>query len=218
MGLASLRVDLAGVGDSPQRAGMQYQQSVAADYQEIVSVLESRLGRVQIVLGGLCAGADNAIRLTPGDKRVVGMLLLDPVCYPDSRFSARALIARYGNPARYVRWFRRRIKAATLPLHERWKRIDPLALRDIPSRKQLREAFEAVREREGRVLAVFTQYALHSYYNQRGQLAQYVGVDGYDRYCTELFWPHAEHTYPLEIHRRRIIEAIKAWAAGFKHS
>jgi hypothetical protein len=218
LGFDTLRVDLAGIGDSPRRPGLLNQQSVAADYKEIVSVLESRLGRLQLVLGGLCSGADNTIRLTPADERVIGMLLLDPVCFPDSRFNARALLARYGNPARYIRWFKRRIKAVTIPFQERWKRIDPLALRDIPSREQLRAAFEAIRERDGRVLSVFSQYALRDYYNQSGQLAQYVGVDGYHDYCTELFWPHAEHTYPLEVHRQRLIETVKTWTAGFKHS
>ena len=29
----------------------------------------------------------------------------------------------------------------------------------------------------------------------------------------DLFWPHAEHTYPLDSHRCRLIEEIKAWAA-----
>src|SRR5881396_2749734 len=56
MGFSSLRVDLAGTGDSPPRPGLTNQQSVAADYDEIVSVLESRLGRLPFVLAGLCSG------------------------------------------------------------------------------------------------------------------------------------------------------------------
>ena len=95
MGFSSLRVDLAGIGDSPQRPGLTNQESVAADYEEIVRVLESRLGRLSIVMGGICAAADNAIRLTLTDQRVVGMLLLDPVCFADDGFTASAVIARY---------------------------------------------------------------------------------------------------------------------------
>ena len=55
MGFSSLRVDLAGVGDSPARRGMTNQQSVAADFAEIASVLDARLGRVPFVLAGLCS-------------------------------------------------------------------------------------------------------------------------------------------------------------------
>ena len=55
MGFSSLRVDLAGVGDSPPRAGLSTQQSVAEDFAEIVAGLNSRLGRLPLVLVGLPA-------------------------------------------------------------------------------------------------------------------------------------------------------------------
>ena len=86
MGFSSLRVDLAGTGDSPPRPGLTNQQSVAADFEEILGVLESRLGRLPLVLAGLCSGADNAMSLTLKEPRVVGMVLLDPICFPDRGF------------------------------------------------------------------------------------------------------------------------------------
>jgi len=217
MGFSSLRVDLAGRGDSPERFGLTNQQSVAADYEEIVGVLESRLGRLRLVLGGLCSGADNAIMLARADQRVIGMLLLDPVCSLDDGFRARAVIMKYTNPARYLVWLKRRLNLlATLP-GENWndsEMIDPLTLRDAPTGEQLRAAFEAICERRGRVLSVFTQYATQ-YYNQLGQLGRTLDVVGYQRFCTEIFWPQMAHTYTLELHRRRLIEEIKNWAGGY---
>jgi hypothetical protein len=94
--------------------------------------------------------------------------------------------------------------------------IDPLTLRDLPTREQLRAAFESVRKRKGRVLSVFTQYALQ-YYNRAGQLGQILDLEGYPQFCTELFWPQAEHTYCLEVHRRRLLDEIKTWASGYAH-
>jgi hypothetical protein len=217
MGFSSLRVDLAGRGDSSERFGLTNQQSVAADYEEIVGVLESRLGRLRLVLGGLCSGADDAIRLARADQRVIGMLLLDPVCSLDDGFRARAVIMKYTNPARYLVWLKRRLNLlATLP-RENWndsEMIDPLTLRDAPTGEQLRAAFEAICERRGRVLSVFTQYATQ-YYNQLGQLGRTLDVVGYQRFCTEIFWPQMAHTYTLELHRRRLIEEIKNWAGGY---
>jgi len=217
MGFSSLRVDLAGRGDSPERFGLTNQQSVAADYEEIVGVLESRLGRLRLVLGGLCSAADDAIRLARADQRVIGMLLLDPVCSLDDGFRARAVIMKYTNPARYLVWLKRRLNLlATLP-GENWndsEMIDPLTLRDAPTGEQLRAAFEAICERRGRVLSVFTQYAAQ-YYNQLGQLGRTLDVVGYQRFCTEIFWPQMAHTYTLELHRRRLIEEIKNWAGGY---
>jgi len=216
MGFSSLRIDLSGTGDSLGRPGLTNQQSVAADYEEIADVLESRLGRLPLVLAGLCSGADNAIRLTLEEPRVVGMVLLDPICFPDDGFRLRTLSMRYTNAARYIAWLNRRFKAIS-PAGEGEEEVDPLTFRDLPTRAQLRAAFESIREREGRVLSVFTQYAL-PYYNQAGQLGRVLDVGGYRQFCTELFWPQAQHAYPLELHRRQLMDEIKTWAGGFIRS
>ena len=226
MGFSSLRVDLAGTGDSPRRLGLTNQQSVATDFEEILGVLESRLGRLPLVLAGLCSGANNAIRLTLKEPRVIGMVLLDPICFPDDGFRARTVVMKYTNPAEYiawlkrgeyVAWLKRRFKALTIPRGEKQEddnSADAVTFQDLPTREQLRAAFESIREREGRVLSVFTRAALE-YYNQAGQLGRVLGVDGYQQFCTELFWPQAEHTYTLELHRRRLIEEIKTWAGDY---
>jgi len=229
LGFSSLRVDLAGTGDSSPRPGLTYPQSVAADFGEISSVLESRLGRLPLVLAGLCSGAHDAVRLTPEQPRVVGMVLLDPICFPDDGFRARAVVLKYTNPARYISWLKRRFKALRIPCGGRQEENDSVgvptpedkptqeqlrAAWGVPNREQLRAAFESIREREGRVISVFTQSAL-DYYNQTGQLGRVLGVDGYQQFCTEVFWPQAEHIYPLDLHRRRLIEEIKNWAGDY---
>jgi len=124
---------------------------------------------------------------------------------------------------------KRRFKALTIPCggkQEENHSVDVLAPEDnptqeqlraawgVPNREQLRAAFKSICEREGRVLSVFTQNALE-YYNQVGQLGRVLGVDGYQQFCTEVFWPQGEHTYTLELHRRRLIEEIKNWAGGY---
>jgi len=220
MGFTSLRVDLAGTGDSPPRSGSSNRESVMADFQAVLNILESRLGRLPLVLGGLCTGADNAIMLALNEQRVVGMVLFDPFCFPDRGFRTRAIIARYGNPARQVAWVKRRFKALTNPSRKEQVNnvsADGLAFRDLPARKQFRAAIESIREREGRVLSVFTKYA-NRYYNRKGQLGRALRVTGYKDFCTEVFWPHVDHTYRLEIHRRRLIEEIKSWASYYVHS
>jgi hypothetical protein len=89
-----------------------------------------------------------------------------------------------------------------------------MTLRESPTREQMREAFQLIRQRDGRVLSIFTNYAL-SYYNQTGQMDRVLSVEGYHKFCTELFWPDVEHTYPLEVHRLRLIKTIKSWASDY---
>jgi len=205
------------MGDSPPRAGLTTQQSVAEDFAEIMGLVDARLGRRPIVLAGLCIGADNATNLTLKEPRVVGMVLLDPICFPDRGYRARAILAKYTNPARYIGWLRRHLRtlAASRRLPSKQDRsIDPLALRYASTPEQLAATFEAVRVREGQVLSVFTSYALH-YYNQAGQLGRALGIKDYSQFCSELFWPWARHTYATETHRRRLIEEIKNWASAY---
>src|SRR5262245_14443726 len=228
MGFSSLRVDLAGTGDSPPHPSLTYPQSVAVDFEEISGVLESRLGRLPLVLAGLCSGAHNAVRLTPEEPRVVGMVLLDPICFPDEGFRVRAVVRKYTTPALYIASLKRRFKTLTIPSGGKQEENDSVddsnliseqvrAAWGVPNREQLRAAFQSIRERGGRVMSVFTRSALE-YYNQTGQLGRVVGVEGYQQFCTEMFWPQAEHTFTLEPHQRRLIEVVKTWAAGYIHS
>ena len=205
LGFGTLRIDLAGRGDSPARAGLTWQQSVAADHEEIVRGLELRLGPVQLVLAGLCSGADDAVMLAPDDARVVGLLLLDPICFPDKGFAARAVLLKlkHAPVTDYIAWLKRRFASATA--------IDALAIQESPTLEQLRSAFVAVRNRQGRVLSVFTDYAVR-YYNSLGQLQRVLGVQGYAQYCTELFWLDTAHTFELDVHRRRLIAVVRNWA------
>jgi pimeloyl-ACP methyl ester carboxylesterase len=221
MGFSSLRVDMAGTGDTPPRpASMSYQQSVVADFKGIVDVLDSRLGRPSLVLAGLCSGADNAIMLAIREPRVVGMVLLDPICFPEAGFRAREIFQKYTSPARFVSWLRRRLKAPFGAGVEREDGFDPQAWRlwrELPTLEELRVAFESIRSRGGRVLSVFTGQTLQ-YYNQRGQLGRVLGVEGYSQFCTERFWPEVEHTYSLELHRRRLMAEIRPWALSYIRS
>lgn len=219
IGIHSLRIDFAGRGDSLPPAEGPDQKTVAADFVEIMRLLESELGDIEIVLVGLCSGADNAIRLALQDRRVTGLVLLDPVCDQDPgfrsralRYSTRALLRKCTTPSKYLPWIKRCIAAMFGRTDDADGSVDSLSLRDLPTAEQTRDALATVRERNGKVLAVFTQYAL-DYYNQLGQMGDVLGLDGYDEFCTERFWPQVEHTYPIEQHRRQLIDAIRSWAS-----
>jgi len=217
MGFNSLRVDLSGIGDSPAQPGATNRESVAADCKEILDVLDSRLGHRPLVLAGLCAGADNAVRLAGTVERVMGMVLLDPYCFADAGFQGRAAIRKYIDIGRYMAWLERRLSSLRQPRRGARNKEEPLdyiAIRNLPTLDEFRSAFRSIGKRGGRALSVFTQYAL-PYYNRAGQLEAVLGIDGYRRFSTELFWPQTEHTYPLELHRRRLIDGVKNWARAF---
>jgi len=175
-----------------------------------------------LVLVGLCAGADNAIRLAPDNSQVKGLVLMDPVCDKDDGFEARtnsfakrALATKAATPSRYVPAIKRRLDALTGQGGGddggAKSAADSLDLRDIPGPEQTRQAFEQVRERQGRILSVFTSYALR-YYNEHGQMERVLGIDDYADFASEIFWPQMRHTYPLETHRLQLMDEIEKWA------
>ena len=211
-GFNSLRVDLAGRGDSAPSPGVSEELSLLKDYEEIVSVLESRMGPVRLVLGGLCSAADDALKLAPADSRITGLFLLDPVCDRDAGFHIRRLVSILATPVRYALWFKNRLMALAKSGQPKAEpKIDRLAIRNYPNTQAMREAFEAIRDRQGRVLSVFTSYA-SVYLNQAGQLNRVLRVQGFKRFCTALFWPGADHPLTLELHRAQLIEAVRVWA------
>lgn len=219
LGFNSFRVDLAGIGDSFQRTGLEYTQSVAIDYSEITKLLETELGPTSIVLAGLCSGADNAIRLAIDNSQVAGLILLDPVCEKDNEFEKRArrfrvqrFLRKCLDFGKYWPWLKRKIEALSNRDQVAEESVSYLALRELPSADQTAQAIKLVGKRGGRVFSAFTQYALE-YYNQSGQFGDVLDIDDYQQFCTEAFWPQAEHTYPLEAHRRQLIEDIKLWAS-----
>ena len=215
-GFSSVRVDLSGKGDSPSRPGMKNQESVAADFSDIVAGLRSRFNQPRIVLCGLCSGADNAIRLCMSEPAVIGMVLLDPICFPDRGFRLRSIARKYLDPRRYLRRLLRalgRRSRVALPGHK-GDEVSVLSLRDLPSRSQVSDAFRLIRERRGFVLSVFTSYA-SVYYDKVGQLEEVTGVDDYAEFCTEHFWPQCEHTYKIESHRDMLVAEVQKWSAQF---
>ena len=216
IGFASLRVDLAGKGDSFPRHHLTAEQSLMEDFEDIISVLEARQDHIQLIVCGLCSGADDAIRVTPKDPRVVGMVLLDPVCDRDDGFKMRDVVRRYTQFARYQRKLKTMLSGLVKSSIEMEPSPDHLDMRNFPSHQPLLEAFLLIHQRKGRVFSMFTSYA-EEYYNQRGQMGRVLGLDDYQDYCTEHYWSGASHTYSLELHRAKLIEEIKTWAAGYIH-
>ena len=84
------------------------------------------------------------------------------------------------------------------------------AFRDEPNAIDMKKCFEHMVAIDGRVLAIFTSFAL-KYYNKKGQFSKAMGVQNVGRICDEIFWPETQHIFQVEIHRNRLIMAISEW-------
>jgi pimeloyl-ACP methyl ester carboxylesterase len=214
LGFTSLRVDLTGRGDTAMRKASSYRQAIAADYADIKTLLTSRIGSTPVVLVGLCSGADDSVRLAIDDPDVNGIVLFDAVCFKDRGFALRSVLATASECLRHPLFHTQLLLRRLNKLKAGKRRINPLDVREAPSLEQMRSAIAAVGERDGRALIVYTRYASR-FYNRQGQMKDVLAYDGYDRVCTELYWPDVSHTYLIDVHRRRVIDTVTQWARAF---
>lgn len=79
-GVVVLRFDLSGIGDS--RSALEptgFEDRAVAETKAAMDLLASTRGIGRFVVGGLCSGADNALRAASLDPRITGLALLEPV-------------------------------------------------------------------------------------------------------------------------------------------
>lgn len=214
LGLVTLRVDLAGKGDSKTRdSRISNRESVAMDWVAIKLSLQQTFDVDQkYILMGLCSGADNAIKLACIDENVVGMVLLDTLCPRDKLFYLRRLgqkLFRFSALLQLPSYFSRRL--ANLIGAKNTTITDIPSLRDAPTNEELQQAMELMRQRSGSVLAIFTSYA-YDYYNQVGQLAKVLDLPD-NKICKEHLWLEMSHLYSLQAHRNKVVATIRHWVA-----
>ncbi len=118
-GVASIRFDLAGLGDSGAASGAEHFLTQAVfDLQAAMNLIETMLGVRRFIVIGLCSGAANGMLLAVTDPRVVGLLMFDGYAFPNQRSRwertfSRA-VAALSNPAvigKTARWLHRQFSA-----------------------------------------------------------------------------------------------------------
>src|SRR4029079_17249361 len=95
LGHLAFRFDLSGIGDSASREdGVSPLEAHLADVSEALDWLTASWRVNEVVLIGLCSGADIALNYGHSDKRVTGLVLLDPTIPPTARFYAHYIARR----------------------------------------------------------------------------------------------------------------------------
>lgn len=211
MGFVVLRFDLAGIGDSAQpRDARTVQERTIDDVTDAMDYLERSLNVRSFVLGGLCSAADDAHALTNVDARVVGNIMLDGYAYPTVRYRLRRVTAKLTRPSLFARAFAR----ASRSLQRNREATDGLPAtqhvpRPFPDGGQFRKEVQNSLKRGVQYLCVFSGGV--GYYNYADQFRHFVGVPADDPALSEVYLPGAEHTYPLGMHRQRMVELVSEW-------
>lgn len=95
-GIAALRVDLSGIGDSAARPdNLPAQELAVLEPREIMDDLAGR-GHRHFILFGICSGARQALQAALGDPRVQGVVMVNPgTTTADAESTSRAAAQFY---------------------------------------------------------------------------------------------------------------------------
>jgi pimeloyl-ACP methyl ester carboxylesterase len=233
-GYHSLRFDLAGLGDSRARKGTSYEAGAIEDVRAAMDHLQKATGARRFILGGLCSGADNSLRVALVDPRVSAIALLDPYAYRTPGYYLRHYRARLGRLRSWTGAARRASRALASAARSRLERVIRGAPEDagdgagaLPNRERQysryhppRQLFAAqLRQLIDRGTGIYIAYSgsLDAVYNHAGQFEEAFGPYGIGKDQVQCaFLPIANHTYTELGAQRRLADALVGWADSLR--
>jgi pimeloyl-ACP methyl ester carboxylesterase len=118
LGISTIRMDLAGLGDSRAASSEYFRTQAVMDMQDAMNLMDTMFGVRRFIVIGLCSGAANGLALATADRRVVGVLMFDGYSFPGRRAlwerTFHRALATAINPAmikKTGRWIQRRLSA-----------------------------------------------------------------------------------------------------------
>jgi dienelactone hydrolase len=213
-GIVTLRFDLGGIGDSQHaHAGLALKERTARDVRAAVDFIRAHYDIGDVVLGGLCSGAEDSLRAAENDPRVRGVVMIDPFAYRTEGWLPRHALHRAVRRTRRALGLYRPIPVARASTDGGAARVVSYA---YMRRDESTRILQALIARRARVHFVYTGGAREAF-NHPGQLkAMFEHID-FERLVTVDHFPELEHTQMLEADRLCIVDAISRrlrWVAS----
>ena len=232
-GYASLRFDLAGVGDSPSATGLgKFRKYAAKQVGEAMEYLARTKGWQRFIILGLCGGADIAFDAGAADEMAEGLILINGAFVDGDSFASlyhaasskianRFYAARMFSPRRWWRlitfqsrfWkqFGHRKEASQLTQLAGGQPTAEMVLIDSKLR------WETLAQRKANVLLIYSQgsvfWDIYKTANRDFLKTAYPA----DR-LTVSFHKNADHTYTLLSAQERLAKQIEQWLDAIPRS
>jgi pimeloyl-ACP methyl ester carboxylesterase len=206
-GFSSLRIDLSGIGDSRPLPGiLTFRESSVADARAAMDQLSATTGAARFILFGLCSGAENALATAREDDRVVGLVLLDPPCYPTLRSRLRKLIGRMQALASFTAAARWSVRVLTLRLVNRTP--DAQNHRKAVADEYGRNLSDLLAGGGVRILCIYSGANAEGY-NHKDQLFEmFPGLRGP---IQVVYFPAANHVFTERAARQKLLGTVIGW-------
>jgi len=214
-GVASLRFDFSGIGDSEvRRDELAFEQSAVAELREAMDYLTGSKGAQSFVVIGLCSGADMAFEVAKVDPRVVGIGVLDPWAYRTTRYFVNHYAPRLLRASAWTRLIRRRLEAARpAPAPSPGvpeELVLPTYVREFPPQERAAADLRGLLDRGVELCAIFSG-GQSDHYNYEGQFADAFRALPLRAHLLERYFPEADHIFTNLEHQRQVVDTLAGW-------
>jgi len=218
-GIASVRFDSSGKGESPRKP-LSAAQTLLDDYAQVCDFLRQQ-GHQQTILLGICSGADDALEIAEKAENVAGLVLLDGYAPKTQDYTRHYLRQFLVTPSRLIAWLKRKARslfsARVLAPQNSGQLTSNSAsnstsidLRRWESAQAMQDRYRAVLNTPCPTLALFTGALEYDYYNHAGQLSKALGQPAE---LTERYYPAMSHLYPASSQREELLRQLNHWTS-----
>lgn len=208
-GIASLRFDLSGIGESLGiGTGGRSIDRAAAEIHQAIDWLVANTSIERVILFGLCSGADDSVHAALADERVVGVLAVDGCGYPTPAFRwhrwRRHVLPRLLRPSKWVSLGKRLFKSTSPIANSLSPGTD---VREFSGRDEQVRQLQQLSSRDVRLHFIYTG-GIADYYNHDGQFAAMFPELVGDNRITNRFFASMDHVAILHEDRRELIDDL----------
>jgi hypothetical protein len=218
-GIASLRVDGSGLGDSlVRRVRPEMEREIVEDVHLAVWALLAATGAPGCVAGGVCAASDNAFRAALPCESIAGLLQIDGWAHPTAKFRRTRALLLAQRSASPQRWRNRLVRLqeglqSKPEVESPWDAFHPES-RPFPSPEWVAEGYAKLVARGVRFLAIFSGQA-EPYYNYEGQLRDCYEAVPFGDLLEERRVQEADHLFKTRALQEGLIASCARWLASF---
>jgi len=207
-GIATLRFDLTGIGDSPSSGtAKNFESQAQDDFRAAIDCLQSRLGVKKVVIFGLCSGVSHGLRIAVADPRVTGLLAFDGYRFPGRRAEAARRWRRFLKfpIAQSLHWARRLAGASA-------QKDNLLESREPESTVTAADFARSMETLVAREVSIYLVYsATHQPRdNNKSQMLELHGAPFLDKIRYE-FMPAVDHSFTLLSSQQAFADAACKW-------
>ncbi len=222
-GLPVLRFDVSGQGDSGTTAdALPQSQQVTNDIVGAIDVMERMAGVEQVLIVGLCSGANQGWIAALVDPRIAGLVMIDPFAYPTGKTLAKyhwrriRLRGARGNLSLAGRSLRKAAGYLLQEVSRRLKQSSNVSMSeesDYESRLPLSEYVQGMQrlvDRGVNLLLIYTgSWSRH--YSYPEQFSDLFGPYPFAAQIQCEYVPQFDHTLTLVSTQQKMIRRIESW-------